>query len=227
MKLVKGLLMTSLVFALAACGDKPSVNNSSPAANSNNSAPAKLATPQQVADIRSIDFLSETYETSACKDKAGLPKTIKFTAGKFQQDKANSTFAEIRGNKVTWGDLDGDGVEEALVAFYCANTNTNKDSFEIQVFTAENKKPKLVARLDGTRVEDEYKKDNPKEFVNAFNAREVKDGRLIVKVTTGHEPVNPSYMTTFTYKLSNGKFVLEGKPSKVPIGSKTTGESGK
>lgn len=221
MKLRKILFLMLLPVAFAACG-KLNADDTNLTTNSNNSAP-KAATPTavpiHVSEVQKVNFSSETYQTSSCKEVIGLADTVTLKLGKFE-DPAER-FYHIVDNKQIYGDLDGDGREEAVVPIFCGGRQSKLTSFEIQVFTAENKKPRLLARIDATTMEADYKKSDPKGFlVTLGGARpEIKDGLLIVKAPTDGEKDSPKNLTTFTYKLTDGKLVLQGKPSKMRIGN--------
>jgi len=75
---------------------------------------------------------------------------------------------------------------------------------------------KLLARLDSKDIASDYKKYYPKGFIFllAENDVKIKNNHLIVEVLADGSYAAPESVATFDYKMSGGKFVLSGKPTK-------------
>lgn len=65
-----------------------------------------------VRGIRSVDFLNHTYQSSVCSEDLGIDPTVKVVKGKFSQEE---NFYSVYENKVFYGDVNGDGNEDAAV----------------------------------------------------------------------------------------------------------------
>lgn len=165
--------------------------------------------------IRSIDFLNHSYESSVCSEDLGIAKTVKVAAGKFSQDE---NFFNVYEGKVVYGDVNGDGSEDAAVQIVCGSSAGSLRAFEVQVFTFQDGQAKLLGRLDNHGVESAYKKLYPNGFVVALAGDEGKiaNGHLFVGAYTDGSNAGPKYISTFDYKWSGDKFVLVGKPARKP-----------
>lgn len=174
------------------------------------------ADSQTNSDIRAVDFLTYSYESTVCAEDLSIGKTVKVSGGEY---KDADNFFSIVGGKVIYGDVNGDGKEDAVLQIMCGalNSSTLRD-FEIPVYTFQNGKAKLLARLDNKRMESDYKKYYPKGFlfVLAGNDAKVKNNHLIIEVMADGSYAYSDNIATFEYKLSGSKFVLSGKPTQRP-----------
>lgn len=174
------------------------------------------ATPASNAtsDIRKVDFLSYSYQTSVCSEDVGLPKTVKPRNGKFK-DRDNN-FLEIAGKEIVYGDLNGDGSEDAVVLIRCGSLAGSLRAFEIHSYSFQNGQAKLLARLDSTVVESDYQKAYPDGavFFPGENPPKIVSGHLIVEALTDGSFASPENTATFDYKLDGNKLVLSSKPTR-------------
>lgn len=160
-------------------------------------------------DIRKVDFLNYSYRNSICP---GMPKTVKVSDGKF---KAGDNDFYIAEGEVVYGDVNMDGQEDAVVQIRCA-TGTSYRAFDIQVYTLQKGRAKLIARLDSDAVSKDHKKTYPDSIMCCAgeNAPKIENGHLIVEALTDGMFLNPENTATFDYQLRRNKFVLSGKPTK-------------
>jgi hypothetical protein len=172
-----------------------------------------LAQSKTASGIRSIDFLNYSYQPSACSEDVGIPKTVKVRNGKF---KDGDNFYDIAKKEIGYGDLNGDGSEDAAIQIRCGSSAGTLRAFEIHVYTFQNGQAKLLARLDSTGVESDYKKTYPDGvvFFPGENAPKIQNGHLIVEALTDGSFAGPENIATFDYKLSEDKLVLSGNPTK-------------
>jgi len=178
---------------------------------------AQAKTKVKASGIRSVDFLNYSYRSSVCSEDLGTAKTVKFRKGRF---KAAGNFFNIIGNKVIYADADGDGSEDAILQIICGASNSSTlRLFEIPVYSFQNGRAKLLAKLDNKGLENDYQKYYPDGFlfVLAENDVKVKNGHLIVEVLADGSYADPENIATFDYEMSGGKFVLSGKPTIKPI----------
>lgn len=186
------------------------VNNSN-SSTANNSVPTSNADESKPSGIRDVDFLNFTYQSSVCSEDLEISKTIKVSKGKFQKD---DSYYNIIDNKIIYGDVNGDGNEDAVVQIICGSNAGSLKSFEVHAFTNKDGKADLPARLDGGAMEKDYKKSNPDGFLIALGDNDVKieKNHLIVEVLADGSNASPENVATFDYKFTDGKFVLDGKP---------------
>ena len=171
------------------------------------------AQTEKTSGIRDIDFRNFSYSTLF--DGSENPKTIKLVNGKFEDGgsyESGGTLYELF-DKPVYGDLNGDKSEEAIVEIKMSAPPTLR-SFEVQAFTFQKGKPKMLARINDGRLLADYQKYFPKAFLHyaGNNPPMIKDGIVIVEALTEGDFACPKYTAVFNYKLSGGKFVLSGKP---------------
>ena len=143
--------------------------------------------------------------------KAPASKTIKVTQGKFA---AAENFFNVYESRVLYGDINGDGQEDAAVQISCGSSAGSLRAFEVHVFTFKNGAATLLARLDSGGLERAYKKLYPRGFVVTLAGDEGKiaRGHLFVGAYTDGSNAGPKYISTFDYQWAGGKFKLFGKP---------------
>lgn len=168
----------------------------------------------QTSGIRGVDFLNRGYQASVCSEDVGLPKTVNVREGKFRDRDDN--FFEIDGSETAYGDVNGDGSEDAVVLIRCGAGAGTLRAFEVHAYTLQNGQPKLLARLDSTTVEGDYQKSYPGGVV--FYAGEtgpkIVNGHVIFEALTDGSFAGPENTATFDYRLSGGKFAPGKKPTR-------------
>ncbi len=162
--------------------------------------------------IRSVDFLNYSYQGSVCSEVVGLPKTVKVRNGKYMDRDKN--FFDIVKKEIAYGDVDGDGSEDAVVLIRCGGTAGTLRDFEVHAYSFQNGQAKLLARLDSTTVESDYQKSYPDGivFYAGENGPKIVNGHVIVEALTDGSFAGPENVATFDYQLSGNNFVLSGKP---------------
>lgn len=163
--------------------------------------------------IRAVDFLNYSYRPSVCSEDVGLPKTVRVRQGKF---KAGDNFYNVTKEDIVYGDVNGDGTEDAVIQIRCGSAAGTLRAFEVHAYTFRNGRAKLLARIDSTGVESDYKKSYPDGtvFYAGDNAPKIERGALIVEALTDGSFAGPENVATFNYKLSGDRFVLSGGPSR-------------
>jgi hypothetical protein len=168
-------------------------------------------TTRTASGIREVDFLDYSYRPSVCP---GIPKTVKVRQGKF---KRGDYFYNIAADEIGYGDVNGDGSEDAVIQIRCGSSAGTLRAFELQVYIFQNGRAKLWARLDSERMESDYKKNYPHGivFYPGEKAPKIEHGHLIVEALTDGSFAGPENIATFDYKSSAGKFILSGKPTRI------------
>lgn len=187
-----------------------------PAANKTANAQANkpAAASDTKSDIRSVDFLNYSYESTICAEDLGIANTVKVVKGKF---KDGDNYYNVKDNNFMYADANGDGREDAVVTIDCGNSAGTFRSFEIHAFSFENGQAKRFAALDNTQVTDDYTKHFPDGYVFQIPQNGVtvdNDGTLVVDVMTDGSFAMPANISTFIYKLNGDKFTLTAKPKK-------------
>lgn len=164
--------------------------------------------------IRGVDFLNYSYQGSVCSEDAGLPKTVKVRNGKFKD--RDSNFFDIVKEEIVYGDVNGDGSEDAVLLIRCGSAAGTLRAFEVHAYTFQNGQASLLARLDSTGVESDYQKSyaDGTLFYAGENGPKIVNGQVIVQALTDGSFAGPENVATFNYQLNSGKFVLSGKPTR-------------
>jgi Protein of unknown function (DUF3828) len=175
----------------------------------------RAATPPTAAapGIRGVDFLNHSYQGSVCSEDVGLPKTVEVSGGKF---KAGDNYFEVDKNEIAYGDVDGDGGEDAVVYIRCGSAAGTLRAFEVHAYSFENGQAKLLARLDSIGLENDYRKSYAGGTLHyaGEHGPKIVNGHVIVEALADGSFARPENVATFDYQLSGGKFVLSGKPAR-------------
>jgi hypothetical protein len=154
--------------------------------------------------IRSVDFRNRSYPFNLGGDE----ETVKISKGEYKEGDSSGEIYEIRKNDVVYGDLNGDGVEDAVVRIRLTTGASLRD-FEIQAYEFQNGEAKLLARMDMAQATEGYKGN----VCCTGEGLRIKSGHVIFDVLTdGKIILSAEKVTTFDYKLSGGKFVTGGTP---------------
>ena len=158
--------------------------------------------------IRKVDFRNFSYNTCFDEDK----KTTRITNGKYARkikdgDSSYGVYFEVRA--VVYGDLDGDGQEEAVVDTICNSGGTGQFTDGL-VYRMQNGKPVQIGSVGvGDRADGGL---HEVKFVN---------GQLKVARYGGNSGACcPDYIETYTYKLTGKGLVEAGKPVRSDYVSK-------
>lgn len=226
-KIISAITIISAALFISACGSasNTAASNATPVnvANKANTAniakteptkPADTNKTTTASDIRSIDFLNYSYQSTVCADDLGISKTVKVSKGKF---KDGDNYYNVKDNNFMYADVNGDGREDAVVTIDCGSTAGTLRSFEIHAFTFEDGKAKRLASLDSSELTEDYTKHYPDGYVFQIPQNGVtvdNDGTLVVDVATDGSFAMPANISTFIYKLNGDKFTLTAKPKK-------------
>lgn len=152
-----------------------------------------------VNDIRQVDFKNFTYARQGDQTEA---KTTELRNGK----NVSASGAESFLMRVAYGDLTGDGVEEAIVLLRGQNTRTSRTLDELFVYTLKDGRAVLLTNFAGGKRGD---------YVCSVNSQEsnfkVEEERLIIDlaVALADDPqCDPTRFYTITLRW-NGRQMME------------------
>jgi hypothetical protein len=205
------ILVTLQLSVCLSCTPLQSVGNSGSSATVN-AAPnnteqseagsGKVATDQK---IRKVDFKNFTYEP----DCAGDEKTkVAVKNGEFSREKQEDGYVdrfyfEVR--EVSYGDLNGDNSEEAIVLTVC-NTGGTGNFSQGFIYTLKDGKPALFATIPGGD-----------RAYGGLRTMKVDNGQLVVESNDVGEQGGaccPEFIVTTRYDVSTGKLKQVGKTDR-------------
>lgn len=156
--------------------------------------------------IRSVDFENFTYDAEFCGGESRRRITVK--DGEFSEEKEVDGYIDRMYFSVfglTYGDLDGDGADEAVVVSIC-NTGGTGNFTEAYVFTMRNGEPKRIVTLEG----------GDRAYGGIREVR-VEKGELVVETSDPGEfggACCPELVITRRYKLKGRTLQESGKPDR-------------
>lgn len=170
---------------------------------------------KQISGVWDVDFRNFSYRVAFDGETAG--RTIKLSDGKLEDGgkyEDGGTLYELF-DKPTYGDVNGDGSEDAVVEIKRSGAPSLR-SFEVHAYAFQNGQAKLLARVDDGRVLKDYQRTYGKGDLHyaGNNPPKIQNGRVIVEALMDGSFACPKYAAVFDYKLSGGKFVLTGKPTR-------------
>lgn len=161
------------------------------------------------SDIRKVDFMNFTYYPACTHPEGngkGDPIRVKkgeYTKGSVDKPDEDRIYFNVTG-PVVYGDLNGDGIEEAALYSVC-NTGGTGQFTEGYIFSMQNGKPTLVTTIDGgDRAE------------GGITGVKIQNGLLKVERfgTNNGGACCPEFIETSTYKLVGKKLSDVGKPTR-------------
>jgi|GEM_PF-2400293 len=157
--------------------------------------------------IRDIDFFNFTYnlDRTACGNmfqKELQTNQVKVKNGQFVKGGGNPgvdlTF-EI-GKEIIYGDLTGDGQDEAIVTTYCGYMHPTEQA---SIYTMEGSSPVLLVRLE----------EGGRAFGGIVRI-EIKDGLIIAERMRGKAACCPEWIEKESFRWKNGRLAKVGKTER-------------
>lgn len=176
-----------------------------------NASPADAADRADPQAIRAVDFGSVAQPGSTCDDGLRFtpPGQIPVSEGRSQVlDLAQLTQLVVDPN-VSYADLTGDGIEEAVVRVTCTfGANGAEDT--VDVWGLEGDEPAMLAGVD------EPPSSLDSELPPTVQGVDTSDGRVVVtwsQYADGDPRCCPSQQASVPYELVDGELEPAGEPS--------------
>ncbi len=166
---------------------------------------AAAGKPDADKSIRKIDFKNFTYEPY-CAGEEVMKVTVK--NGEFSKETKEADFTDrfyFNVEEPTYGDINGDNGEEAIVLSVCNTGGTGQFS-EGFVFTMKNGKPELLSRIEGGD-----------RAYGGLRSAKVENGFVNVERNDVGEDGGaccPQFYVTTKYKWDGGKLAKWGAETK-------------
>ncbi len=156
-------------------------------------------------NIRRVDFNNFAYEPYCVGEET---KKVTVKSGEFFEEKEMDGFTDrfyFKASPAEYGDLNGDGQDEAVILTVC-NTGGTGNFSEGFIYQLKNGKPVLLTRIAGGDRAD-----------GGLSSAKIENGTLVVE---SYEPGErggaccPEIVVTSKYKLLGKRLVADGKPGK-------------
>lgn len=162
--------------------------------------------------VRDADFRNRSYPLKSDVTPDGKLKWMRVSNGRAEQlyDSTSSAFFYLEVVDIAYGDLTGDGVEEAAVTAIYGNYSASFFLTDTYIFSCVAGKIKLISILKQEHIE----KDSGMVLQESVkNPLKIKNGVLyITHGTEGNRP-SPEFTTTFLYRIRNNRLM----PYKTPL----------
>jgi hypothetical protein len=159
-------------------------------------------------DVHKVDFKNFTYLAHCLSE---TPEKITVKNGEFSKETQEDGYVDrfyFRVFAITYGDVTGDGQDEAVTLTVC-NTGGTGNFSEGMVYTMKAGKPTLIARIPGGD-----------RAAGGLRTARVEKGLLVVENNEEGEQGGlccPEFIVTTRYKVLGGKIQAQGKRLKEPI----------
>ena len=161
------------------------------------------------SDIRRVDFKNFTYEPYCIGQET---KKVTVKDGKFSEEKEVAGGYKERfyfsANVEDYGDIDGDGRDEAFINSVC-NTGGTGNFTEGFIYTLKDKKPFLLTRIPGGD-----------RAYGGISSIRMQEKYLVVEINDPGENGGaccPQFTFQTRYKLKDQKLVPVGTPKKCEL----------
>ena len=171
---------------------------------------------QSKVGIREVDFKNRTFPFTADKF-ADLPKRIRVRNGLYHSphQEPGMTYTYFKVAEVVFGDLTGDGQDEAAVVAIYGGATSDYYETSVYLYTVEGRRPKLLAVLNQKDIGKEYERLFHEEKSSLFEAvaggTTIKRGQLTVKHLAGGGHCCPPNVFTLRFRLKTGKLAPANK----------------
>lgn len=172
-----------------------------------------------VTDIRKVDFLNFTYNSSLCSQeyaRQGIGKIVSVRNGEFKRKNA---YFMVAGDSIIYADVTGDGRDDAIVPVDCGAIGANFSRAELYIYSVQNGRATLLAQLSDKDLERDYRRsyaDAESYWGIGEKGIKTKSGNLEIEIMVDGPHVSPKYLATLEYRLSGKTLSLNGKPQRRP-----------
>jgi hypothetical protein len=171
---------------------------------------------QSRAGIREVDFKNLTFPFTA-DTFADLPRRIRVRNGLYHSphQEPGLTYTYFKVAEVVFGDLTGDGRDEAAVVAIYGGATSDTYEASVYLYVMEGRRPKLLAVLNQKDIGDVYERLSQGEKSSLFEAvaggTTIEQRRLTVNHFAGGAHCCPPNVFTLRFKLRGGKLAPVNK----------------
>jgi hypothetical protein len=174
-------------------------------------------------EIHHVDFLNFTYPLTEKYKKYGFGNSVRVYSGECRITPEPEEESYFKINKILYGDLTGDGHEEAIILVrYCFEkcNFSNKDVF---VYTMQNGSPVLLTRLHFEDMEADYNryflpdKEGGGDMWSEGDISLDDTGLLVADRAAGGPHCCPEYGVILKYRWDGRRLTLVEKPLRMRV----------
>lgn len=184
-----------------------------------NNAEATLTAKEQptsipnARNIRQVDFSNFTFPTSLCGDAIGLGKTVTVKNGDFKRGSGDDE-AYFSSLKPLYGDITGDGDQEAVVHNVCGESTWNYGLDEFLVYTMREGQVVLLGELNGMVTYYRHYYPNGTLWSPTDKGLRIQGGSVAVDWYADGPHCCPKYIATLAYRWNGKQLILSGRPQR-------------
>lgn len=152
-------------------------------------------------DVHKVDFNNFTYRAFCGDDEEA--SDIKVSGGKIEE-KSGDNYLRFDVQSIDYGDLNGDGKDEAVIITVCNTGGTGQFS-EGYIYSIKNNKPVLTGRIAGGD-----------RAGGGLVSAKIENGLLVVESNEegGSGLCCPEFIVTNKFRLSGNKLIDAAKPTR-------------
>lgn len=172
--------------------------------------------------IRRVDFRNFTYPLDDYNARNYRTNNVRVRNGRFIFNRKSDYGPDgFEVTKIIYGDLTGDGQEEAAVStavgFIDSGTASASPATYAYIYTMENGRPVLLKVFDAVdSVAAKYYQNHYRDntFLLWGGVTKIERGVLVVESQSGSGRCCPEYEVTMRFRWDGQRFVLAGQPQR-------------
>jgi hypothetical protein len=163
-------------------------------------------------NVRDANLRNRIYPLKSSDFTQNKTEWLRVSNGRYEDhsEPTSLAFLYLEIVDVAYGDLTGDGTEEAAVTSIYGSNSGSFYLTDTYIFDCIAEKIKLIGILKQEHIEKDSGMDLQESVKNPLK---IKNGVLYIKHGTEGNRPSPEFTTTFRYRIRNGKLV----PYKSPL----------
>jgi hypothetical protein len=148
-----------------------------------------------------------------CGEGVGLGKTVSVKNREFKQGSGDDE-AYFAVNETIYGDITGDGDDEAIVHNVCGVASWNYGLDEFLIYTMRDGQVVLLGELKGMVADYKHYFPNGTLWSPTDKGLKIRSGAVLIDWYADGPHCCPEYIATLNYRWDGKQFVLSRRPLK-------------
>lgn len=183
---------------------------------------------QVAKGVRDVDFLNFTYPRSLSE---GGKEGITVKRGKYDNGKSDGDWEGFSVGPILYGDLTGDGQEEAIIfatSEWVGANPANSIAYGFYIYTLKDGKPAVLMMPDALDYWKDYSvfenaNDECDGWIWGVKATNITQGILFLQLSVGgRHCVDEGYKVTMKYRWDGSRLILTENPIKRRVRARDT-----